>query len=106
MIRRIIILLLIVGCEPVNDVLGVFAVSPCIALRTDMDTKGAALQAEVTSGAIDTTTCAAALAAVTALKDNSCNASTIMMDGDPETWVVNAEDVAEVQQMCDGIGGN
>ena len=104
----LLIALLIVGCsiEPLNDILGVFDVPPCIALRTDMDTTGAALQAEVTSGAIDTATCAAALAAVTALKDNSCNASTIMMDGDAETWVVDAEDVAEIQEMCDGMGGN
>ena len=106
--KYVLILLLpvfmIIGCDDDSSITA--AVDPCIALQVDMDTNGAALMAEAATGAMDATTCAATLAAVTALKDNSCNASTIMMDGDPETWVVDAEDVAEVQEMCDAIDGN
>ena len=107
-LKYVLIILLpvfmIIGCD--DDSSTTAAVDPCIALQADMDTKGAVLMAEAETGAIDATTCAEALAAVTALKDNSCNASTIMMDGDTETWPVDAEDVAEIQEMCDLIGGN
>ena len=92
-----------IGCD--DDTSTTASVDPCIALQTDMDTKGAALMAEAEAGAMDATTCAATLAAVTALKDGSCNASPLMMSLEEETvtWPVDAEDVSDVQEMCDAI---
>ena len=87
---------ILMGCS--EDETPTAVVDPCPALQTDMDTKIAAFLATM-----DATTCAAALAAVTALKDNSCDASTLMLDEDGVTWPVDAEDVSDVQEMCDAI---
>ena len=70
----------------------------CTDLQAEMD---AALLAYVVGET--SALCLDALAAMTALKDNSCNASTTMLDEDGVTWVVDAEDVAEVQAACDAL---
>ena len=91
--------LIVIGCDDDSTTV---AVDPCPALQTDADTKILALFATP-----DAATCATALAAVTALKDGSCNASTQMVaidvadGGDGVTWAVDAADVSEVQEMCD-----
>ena len=88
---------MIIGCD---DDSPTAAVDPCPALQTDADTKIATFVE-----AMDAATCAPALAAVTALKDGSCNASPLMMSLEEETvtWPVDAEDVSDVQEMCDAI---
>ena len=100
-IKYIILLLsvfLYVGCS--DDDSTTAATVDCTALQADADTKIYAFVA-----APDAALCATALAAVTALKDGSCNASPAMMALEEETvtWPVDSEDVSDVQEMCDAF---
>ena len=91
----------IIGCD---DDSSTTAPVSCSDLQAQMDTALYAFMAGST-GADAATLCQTALTAVTALKDNSCNASTTMLDDDGVTWIVNAEDVAEIQAGCDEVSG-
>ena len=94
----------IIGCDDDSSTTAPAAPVSCTNLQTQMDSKLAAYVAGAT-GNDAATLCQTALTAITALKDNSCNASTMMLDADGVTWVVDAEDVAEIQAACDAISG-
>ena len=94
----------IIGCDDDSSTTASAATVSCSDLQAQMDTALYAFMAGST-GADAATLCQTALTAVTALKDNSCNASTTMLDDDGVTWIVDAEDVAEIQAGCDAISG-
>ena len=96
----------IIGCDDDSSTTAPAATVSCSDLQSQTDTAMYALMAGST-GADAATLCQTALTAMTALKDNSCNASAGMMavDGDTETWPVDAEDVADMQAACTAISG-
>ena len=94
----------IIGCDDDSSTTAPAAPVSCTNLQVQMDSALTIFTAGST-GADAATLCQTALTAVTALKDNSCNASTAMLDDDGVTWVVDAEDVAEIQASCTAISG-
>jgi len=96
----------IIGCDDDSSTTAPAAPVSCTNLQVQMDSALTIFTAGST-GADAATLCQTALTAMTALKDNSCNASAGMMavDGDTETWPVDAEDVAEMQASCTAISG-
>ena len=95
---------MIIGCD--DDSSTTAATVSCTTLQTQMDSALTAATAGAAT-AEAATLCQAALTAMTALKDNSCNASAGMMavDGDTETWPVDAEDVTDMQTACTALSG-
>ena len=96
--------LFIIGCDDDSSTTAPAAPVSCTNLQVQMDSALVAYVAGAT-GTDAASLCQTALDAVTALKDNSCNASTMMLDEDGVTWPVDAEDVAEIQAACDAISG-